>query len=539
MHGHHTSRPKATVARSVLAANTSALRRGLPYARPSAPAQSQPGPGACDTRSHGPQARSGLRLTSQSSTAGPSSAGGSGGNSRASGSPDIGRPGMQFGSSGRNGPRVRNFCFTLPNYTEDDYSWFRTCHGNPTFLIVAKETCPTTGTPHLQGAMCLGRAVAFSTVKKWLPFHSAHIEPMRGTPYDSYVYCSKEDPNPIIVGAIPTQTGTSSVLDRAIEEIRGGASLSTLTSTPELAHAFVCHNRGLTALSRELDPERDPDKPPVCFWVYGDTGLGKTEAAFKFGCQYGGRGGCKILPDSTLKWFDGYKPRDHKVVIIDDFRSKGVIFNFLLQVLDRYPIQVPVKGGFVNWAPEVIIITTPKSIEETFEMRNLKRPEDIAQVKRRIGRFTYDYNDDGEQDNFRIEGERLIAALQPPAPITDVRGDDTGLQPIDDGGTQSASDSQQQHQLQYIPGLEWGGRRNDCTDGSGSILDSSSSQSGSQSLVDSSLGSTTKPYKEAAPSRFFEIRDYLSLECKASVDSDDAETSSTDGAYDTQSREST
>lgn len=39
--------------------------------------------------------------------------------------------------------------------------------------------------------MCLGKQTAFTTVKKWTPFITAHIEPMRGTPYDSKVYCSK------------------------------------------------------------------------------------------------------------------------------------------------------------------------------------------------------------------------------------------------------------------------------------------------------------------------------------------------------------
>lgn len=56
-----------------------------------------------------------------------------------------------FPATGKNGPRVRNFVFTLPNYTDEEYNWFLTRHGNPTWMIVAKEKCPSTGTPHLQG----------------------------------------------------------------------------------------------------------------------------------------------------------------------------------------------------------------------------------------------------------------------------------------------------------------------------------------------------------------------------------------------------
>lgn len=56
-----------------------------------------------------------------------------------------------FSSTGKNGARIRNFVFTLNNYTEEEYNWFLHSHGNPTWFIVGKEICPTTNTPHLQG----------------------------------------------------------------------------------------------------------------------------------------------------------------------------------------------------------------------------------------------------------------------------------------------------------------------------------------------------------------------------------------------------
>lgn len=49
-----------------------------------------------------------------------------------------------------------------------------------------------TGRVHFQGAMCLGKQTAFKTIKQWFAFETAHIEPMRGTPHDSRVYCTKE-----------------------------------------------------------------------------------------------------------------------------------------------------------------------------------------------------------------------------------------------------------------------------------------------------------------------------------------------------------
>lgn len=55
-------------------------------------------------------------------------------------------------------------------------------------------------------------------------------------------------------------------------------------------------------------------------------------------------------------WFDGYL--GESVAVFDDFRPWWCRFDYLLALLDRYPIRVPVKGGFVNWIPEIIIITT-------------------------------------------------------------------------------------------------------------------------------------------------------------------------------------
>lgn len=55
-------------------------------------------------------------------------------------------------------------------------------------------------------------------------------------------------------------------------------------------------------------------------------------------------------------------------------------FSFLLRLLDIYPLQVPVKGSFVDWCPENIYITTPYNVEETFSLQS----EHLKQLTRRI-----------------------------------------------------------------------------------------------------------------------------------------------------------
>lgn len=97
--------------------------------------------------------------------------------------------------------RLRRFVFTLNNYTSEELEELKErLEGVSAWAVIGKEVGES-GTSHLQGASVLHKQTAFSTVKRLMP--RAHIEVMRGTPEDSLVYCSKEDPSPWIVGRMP------------------------------------------------------------------------------------------------------------------------------------------------------------------------------------------------------------------------------------------------------------------------------------------------------------------------------------------------
>ena len=83
--------------------------------------------------------------------------------------------------------------------------------------------------------------------------------------------------------------------------------------------------------------------------LWGKPGTGKTRIVFESEPELW------IAPDPTLQWFDGYCGQS--TVLIDDYRGDGKEA-FLLRLLDRYPIMVPVKGGFVDWVPTKIFITS-------------------------------------------------------------------------------------------------------------------------------------------------------------------------------------
>jgi hypothetical protein len=107
----------------------------------------------------------------------------------------------------------------------------------------------------------------------------------------------------------------------------------------------------------------------------GPPGTGKTKW---FDDTYG-PGNWVTSPDNNGHWFDGC---DHDVILFDDVEA-GVIPSpsFFKRLTDRYPIQVPVKGGFITWKPRVIVFMSNSA--PTTWWTNLIA-FDIGAIERRI-----------------------------------------------------------------------------------------------------------------------------------------------------------
>lgn len=312
------------------------------------------------------------------------------------GGPSAPRMPLRLGSNtggpqrSRNGSRLSRIVFTLPNWTDKEFKYL-TEEFAPTvkWMIVAKETCPTSGTPHLQGACLFGRQIAFSTLKTYYGFRRAHVEKMNGKPEDSAVYCRKEDSHPFEFGSLP-KPGKRNDLVNIVDRVQQGESLRDLAKDDEGGVAIVKFHKGLTVLRGLCRPQRS--KMPRIFWYWGSTGTGKTRLALKVARALlrnvdGADPNDIWISSGGLRWFDGYDGQ--LAVVLDDFRAKslqGVTggFSFLLRLLDRYPMSVEFKGGFVSFTPHFIFITCPHPPEVCFQKRMEHVPEDIKQLTRRI-----------------------------------------------------------------------------------------------------------------------------------------------------------
>lgn len=290
------------------------------------------------------------------------------------------------------GTRYTRVCFTLNNWTQEELEHLQSLEVK--WMIIGKETCPTTGTPHLQGALILHKQMTFSALKTLLGSR-VRFERMAGTPQDSVVYCSKEDGSPFVKGTLPNP-GKRNDLHTAVEKVKNGFSLVDLANDEDISSAIavVKFSKGLTVLRSALAPKRSA--PPKVFWLYGSTGTGKTRTAISVATSFVGERGIWISSGS-LRWFDGYDAQP--VAVFDDFRNKDVNFNFFLRLLDRYPVSVEFKGGFANWNPTTIFVTTTKSPAATFAVRKEHHPEDVRQLERRLT-AEYDFDDDTAWPNW-------------------------------------------------------------------------------------------------------------------------------------------
>lgn len=113
----------------------------------------------------------------------------------------------------------------------------------------------------------------------------------------------------------------------------------------------------------------------IVYW--GNTGLGKTRSVIENATDLW------IYPGSG--WFDGYD--GHAQALFDDFSGGEFKINYLLKLLDRYPMQVPIKGNFANWAPHEIYLTSNINPRHWFPNAH---PEHVEALFRRLD-FIYKF----------------------------------------------------------------------------------------------------------------------------------------------------
>ncbi len=263
--------------------------------------------------------------------------------------------------------RARSYCFTsfkLSLPIEQDGKLPEGC----TYICWGEEVCPTSGRKHLQGFVQFAEAVSIKTVKRRVGDDGLHLERRRGSVKDAVQYCAKDGCFKEY-GDKPKQ-GERTDITKCLELVLGGLGLRGIIDTGVNYQALRYTEKVLTY------KECGRTEPPTIRWYWGETGTGKTRAAITEASE--SYPGDVWWANGGVKWFDGYD--GHEAAIFDDFRPEWCKLAMLLRLLDRYPLQVPIKGGFRQWKPAVIYITCPKPPEECY----LECGEDTKQLLRRV-----------------------------------------------------------------------------------------------------------------------------------------------------------
>ena len=245
--------------------------------------------------------------------------------------------------------RALRWCFTLNNPTSEELEFLHQMHQalktnqttstGLTYLVTGKEVVTT---PHIQGYLeC--KKISLPTLKA-IFLARAHWEKARENSKIASDYCKKDG---IFEesGVLKPGQGYRTDLADIKEALDNGATDEKIAD--EYFSRWVVYRRAFQAYTALKATPRNWETTVIVLW--GKTGTGKTRFAMD------------QTKDTTFwipgdyQWFDGYNGQE--IVIFDDYRGEYKL-QMLLKLLDRYPMSVPIKGGFTNWAPKTIYITS-------------------------------------------------------------------------------------------------------------------------------------------------------------------------------------
>ena len=270
----------------------------------------------------------------------------------------------------------RGWCFTINNYTADDFENVKNLIENEAEKGIAEEEhINGEGTPHIQGYIYFKNARWFNAVKELLR-RRAHIEPAMGNPKQNFEYCSKE-------GKVFIKKGEPGPTKRPFLEMWHDMKEMEFNDFEE-KYPNEVYLRREKVMQVMIDKamakvkEYNGNLQEKNWWIWGEPGVGKSRWAASNG-EY-----AEIYKKNCNKWWDGYNIMKTKIVILEDYpcAPQG---NMLVQHMkiwgDRYPFQGECKGSHIMVEPArfFLIVTSNYSIDECFI-----NEEDKKAIKRRF-----------------------------------------------------------------------------------------------------------------------------------------------------------
>lgn len=268
--------------------------------------------------------------------------------------------------------RSRLVCFTCFDTKRD----LRELANSVQYLAYGLEKCPTTSREHFQAFAYSATPQRFSWWQKLLK--PMHFEPCHGTLDQNQTYCSKAGQYTEI-GMKPMGSGNKRILLEIKDQLDKGEPLRKLRKIDGAFDAVLRHERGLKEYERQLRMDKmyaDGYKSKQVIVITGPTNTGKSRTIYDRHVATD----VYSMPNCTGQWAGTY---DGQPVVLYDDVGRGNIMPItdFLRLCDGYPIEVPVKGGFVPWTPTSIYFTSNFKFDEWWPYAD---PEHIAAARRRV-----------------------------------------------------------------------------------------------------------------------------------------------------------
>lgn len=275
------------------------------------------------------------------------------------------------------------------------YEWkIETFHPEGTTYCCGQLERGDEKTLHLQAYFEFKNAIRLSTLKKnRAPWSTCHWEPRRGSQEEAIAYCTKEDSRvagPWEWGTKAKGQGKRSDLDTLVKEVKDGKPLCDIICDNPQYLRFISHAMKLSGL---MKPQRR--EMPKIFWLYGDSGTGKSRSVFQ------------AAPEAYVfhenqdgpQWWEGYA--GEKQCIMDEFNGKYP-FSELLQILNPYPHRIWIKGSSGALRCNVFIFTS-NDAPASFYADNHNQQA----LRRRLNEYgrCYEFTNNG-RDGVRIRRTR-------------------------------------------------------------------------------------------------------------------------------------
>lgn len=247
------------------------------------------------------------------------------------------------------GLRLRFWFLTWNNYPLDHADLMAAAKTR--WFFYGKETAPTTGTQHLQGALYFANATTQSAIRGKLP--GIYVEPAKGTVQQIIDYCSK-DGDVYESGVRPVSDSERGAMEVARWDLaRDAAKAGRFEDIP--SDIFIRNYSTLKAIARDYMQPKAPLGYLPGIWLHGKSGCGKTRAVHD---QFS-----ELYSKPRNNWWDGYQ--HEAVVLVDDLDCFDVkLGGQVKHWADRYPFIGECKGSSVRIRPARLIVTSQYSIEE-------------------------------------------------------------------------------------------------------------------------------------------------------------------------------